>query len=97
MTIKVKFKMMFFVIPADCGFISNILLIFAPVVARSNVRMRVHELRSHMSSGREAEQISFENSHNPDMDEPESSDPLPPPLRRQNAMWGKELLRDSPR
>ena len=55
--------------------------------------MRVHELRSHMCSGRVAEQVSFDNFCNPNMDEPQSSDPPPPPLKRQNAMWGKELLK----
>ena len=55
--------------------------------------MCVHELHSHMSSGRGVEQISFGNFCNPNMDEPESSDPPPPPLKRQNTMWGKELLK----
>ena len=43
----------------------------APVVTGSNVRMRVHELRYHISSGRE--QISLDNLGNPSIDEPESS------------------------
>ena len=59
----------------------------------SNVRMRVHELHSHMCSGRGAEQISFDNVSMAIMDEPEHPDSLPPPLKQQNAMWGKELLK----